>query len=231
MGAAGLNARRRTVKNDATSTAARIHLIGPVEVVVRTKAQCRDDPDLRAFSVHDGPAAAEVQGIVSNLVSGEAVPQTVVMLKEEGSSQVLGLISVRLEGRWECMMPGAAPSFVQKLAASTYVNALARDDRFEGAVLADGKTHLGFATVLAGVELASVLTGTAPEMWALVKKTNGRSKRALKGVGFHRGPHSDKFEVDVFVRRAGLPLPPVPPRSAYRPLRVRGPQHDHPLAA
>jgi hypothetical protein len=221
------------MKKEATASTP-VQFDGPLEVVVRTKAQCRDDPDLRAFSVHDGPAAVEVQSIVSNLVSGEAVPQTVVMLKEEGSSQVLGLISVRLEGRSELMgpfVPFAVPPFMQKLVASTYINVVARDDRFEGAVLADGETHLGFATMLAGVELASVLTGTAPEMWAVVKKTNGRSKRALKAVGFHRDPHSDKFEADVFVRRAGLPLPPVPPRSAYRPLLVRGPQHDHPLAA
>lgn len=50
-----------------------VRLSRPVEVIVRTKAQCRADPDLEAFSVHDGPAAGECQDIIGRLCSGEAV--------------------------------------------------------------------------------------------------------------------------------------------------------------
>jgi len=201
-------------------------------VVVRTKAQCRDDPDLEAFLVEDGPAAEQCESIRANLCSGEAKEQTVVMLKEEGSSQVLSLISVWPGGRPEWAAPfWQGPAWVKQLARTTaYVGLLARDTRLEGSVLADGETPLGFATVRAGLEFAiSPGSSTPVPLWAVTERSNDRAHRALGHGGFHRDSRSSEWTADVLVRRGGRRLREAPPLSAYRPLRPL-PGYEYPLA-
>jgi len=203
-----------------------------VEVVVRTKIQCRDDPELRDMSITDGPAAEEVEGIKQNLVLGCAIPQTVLMLKEVNEPRLLSLISVCTEGQPILLHPQAgAPPFMRRLATSWYINVMGRDDGLEGAVLLDGETHLGAVTIRAAIEYGIKLTGSEPEIYASVLKRNRRARRALKALGFYRHKGSDKIEgSDVMVRAAGLPLPSAPPVAAYKPL-VLGPEHEFPLAA
>ena len=86
-----------------------IQLSRPVEVVVRTKAQCEDDADIEGFSVHDGPAAAECQSIIGNLCDGKAVEQTVAFVKEQGTGNLLGLTSVRMGGNVQARQTRSIP--------------------------------------------------------------------------------------------------------------------------
>jgi hypothetical protein len=196
-------------------------LSGPVVVSVKTSAECRGDPDLAAFRVDDGPAAAECEAIRTRLLSGEAHEQTVAMLREEGSSQILSLISIRFDGRSGWQRPFVQlPPFLRRLVHKPYVNLVARDSRFARCTLADGETRLGAATLRAGLELAMAPPSEAPQpLWALIDPTNERARRAFAAAGFRVHPRSRDLGAHVLVRRRDLPLGPAPVPDAYRPLR------------
>jgi hypothetical protein len=207
------------VKQQARTTT---RLERPVVVVVKTKAQCVEDPDLEAFAVEDGPAAEECESIRRNLLSGDAVEQTVAMLKEDGAGRLLGLVSVRFDGRANWREPFAkVPPLLKKLSRTAYINVLARDTRLEGCVLADGETRLGDALVRAGLELATFPDARTPlPLCALALRENHRSHRAFEAQGFRVHADSWQCNQDVLVRRGGRPLLKAPPHQAYSPLRA-----------
>ena len=197
-----------------------IELRGPVVVSVKASTECYDDPDLARFLVADGPAAVECEAIRARLLAGEAHEQTVAMLRPEGSSEILSLISIRFDGRsgWQRRFV-QLPRFLRRLVHKPYVNLLARDTRYARCLLADGETSLGAATLRAGLELATAPGAVAPlPLWALTDRDNHRARRAFTDVGFRVHPASRSFEADVVVRRRDLALGPAPAPHAYRPL-------------
>jgi hypothetical protein len=192
----------------------------PVVVSVKTSAECRADPDLAAFRVADGPSAPECEAIQRRLLLGEAHEQTVVMLREEGSRQILSIISIRFDGRDEWQRPFAQlPAFVRRLVHKPYVNLLARDSRFLRCLLADGRTGLGAATLRAGLELATAPNGESPlPLWAVIEPSNERAHRAFAAAHFRVHPGSAQLEGDVVIRRRDLAIGPALAPRAYRPL-------------
>jgi hypothetical protein len=191
----------------------------PVQVLLRTKDECVEDPDLAGFRCGDGPAANEVQMIVGNLLSGEALEQTVALLKEQDSGALLGVVSIRMDGNAQIHSKAATPWFLRRISASPYVNLLARDERFRDHLLADGRTRLSAALLRAGLEVVAAERGggSLPSVWALVKRENLAAKRAFGQLAFHLHDRSAENPQDIFVRRAGKPLPPAPSLDAYVP--------------
>ena len=200
-----------------------VRLQGPVEVSLRSKDQCQDDPALRDFLCEDGPAAKEVAIILENLLSGEALPQTVLLLNEQGSGELLGLASVRLDGNAQLRRRPSAPWFLRRLASNPYVNLIARDGRRRNTILSDGETRLGSVLVRAALEAVEheLRAPQLPTVWALLQRSNEASKRAFSAYAFYPHDRSDENPQDVYVRRAGRRLPPAPPLSAYLPLSRR----------
>ena len=129
-------------------------LAGPVRVTVRSKEECVGDPQLEEFRCSGGPAAREVGLIVGNLVSGEALAQTVAFLNDVSSGALLGLASVRPDGNAQLRAKSSTPWFVRRLSTNPYVNMIARDERYAGRALSDGCTRLG-AAILRGPGSAS----------------------------------------------------------------------------
>lgn len=202
------------------STSPPTALTGPVSVSVSTKAECVGDPQLEAFRCGHGPAGREVQLIVENLLSGEALPQTVALVKEEASGSLLGIASIRIEGNAQIRAKASAPWFVRRLSASPYVNVIARDERYRNHVLCDRRTRLGTAILRAGLEVVEhELSGRPmPTVWALIRRENLASKRAFREFAFYPHARSSENQQDVFVRRAGRQLPEPPDPGAYRPI-------------
>ena len=118
-------------------------LSAPVSVTLRTKAQCIGDQRLTDFVFGSGPAMAEVRSIVDNLLSGDALPQTVAMLSDVGSGELLGIASVRVDGNSQIRAKSSTPWFLRRLSVNPYVNVVARDKHFRNYVLSDGCTRLG----------------------------------------------------------------------------------------
>ena len=195
-------------------------LAAPVRVTVRTKEECAGDAQLEGFRCPDGPAAREVGLIVGNLLSGEALPQTVAFVSDAASGSLLGIASVRPEGNAQLRGKASTPWFVRRLATNPYVNMIARDERYAGAVLLDGATRLGTAVLRAALEALAADLGTEalPTVFALVRRENEVSKRTFAEFAFYAHDRSPENEQDVFVRRAGRRLPPAPPLEAYIPL-------------
>lgn len=189
---------------------------------VRSKAECVGDSRLATFEAGDGPAAHEVQLILGNLRSGEALPQTVAMLLDGDSGALLGIASVRIEGNPELRAKASTPWFLRRLSRSPYVNLIARDERYRDHVLRDGATRLGSALLLAGLETVAAETddGYLPTVWALVRRNNAASRRTFGAFGFYPHDRSHQNPQDVYVRRAGKRLPAPPPPSAYLPVRA-----------
>jgi hypothetical protein len=199
-------------------------LDGPVVVTLKRKADCVGDPQLAEFCCADGPAAEEVRIILGNLLSGEAVEQTVAMLKEERTGALLGIASVRMDGNAQIRGRASVPWFVRRISVNPYVNVVARDERYRNHVLRDGETRLGVALVRAALEVVEhELDGAPmPTVWALIKRGNTASKRAFRRLAFYPHARSRENQQDVFVRKAGRALPPPPDAAAYRPIeRVR----------
>lgn len=194
-------------------------LSGPVRVQIRTKAQCVGDPRLAAFDCGSSPATAEVRMIVENLLSGDALPQTVALLSEEASGELLGIASVRVQGNEQIRSKSSTPWFLRRLASNPYVNVVARDERFRNHVLSDGRTRLGTVLVRAAIEVIEMELppGPSPTMWALIRRSNVASKRAFRQLAFYPHSRSSENEQDVFVRRAGRVLSPAPDPGAYLP--------------
>src|SRR5947199_5062392 len=127
-------------------------LAAPVRVTVRSKEECAGESQLEGFRCGDGPAGREVALIVGNLLSGEALPQTVAFVNDAASGALLGIASVRLDGNAQLRAKSSTPWFVRRLATNPYVNMIARDERYAGHVLCDGRTRLGTAILRAGLE-------------------------------------------------------------------------------
>ena len=161
-------------------------LTAPVAVEIRSKDECVDHDDLAGFSCHDGPAAKEVRMIVGNLLSGEALQQTVAMIRDTATGTLVGLVSVRMDGNAQIRTKSGTPWFLRRISVNPYVNLLARDERYRGHLLADGTTGIGAALLRAGLELiANERGGSMPSVWALVKRENAASKRAFSQFAFH----------------------------------------------
>jgi len=192
----------------------------PVRVTVRTKEECAGDPQLEGFRCGDGPAAHEVAMIVANLVSGEALPQLVALVNDAASGALLGIASVRPDGNAQLRGKPSTPWFVRRLATNPYVNVIARDERYVGHVLLDGRTRLGTAILRAGLEALAAQGGSErlPTVWALIRRENETSKRTFGEFAFYAHDRSHENQQDVYVRRAGRRLPPAPPLDAYLPL-------------
>ncbi len=192
----------------------------PVRVTVRSKDECVNEPQLEDFRCSDGPAAREVALIVGNLLSGEALPQTVAFVNDAAAGTLLGIASVRPDGNAQLRAKPSTPWFVRRLSTSPYVNIIARDERYAGYVLSDGRTRLGTAILRAGLEaLAAELGGGAlPTVWALVRRQNDVSKRTFGEFAFYPHDRSRENQQDVFVRRAGRRMPAAPPLDAYIPV-------------
>jgi hypothetical protein len=192
----------------------------PVRVTVRTKEECVSEPQLEDFRCSDGPAAREVAMIVANLLSGEALPQTVAFVNDAAAGTLLGIASVRPDGNAQLRGKPSTPWFLRRLSTNPYVNIVARDERYPGYVLSDGRTRLGTAILRAGLEaLAAELGGARlPTVWALVRRQNEVSKRTFGEFAFYPHDRSRENQQDVYVRRAGRKLPPAPPLDAYIPL-------------
>jgi hypothetical protein len=195
-------------------------LSGPVRVELRSKAECVGDSRLQEFSAGDGPAAHEVRLILENLHSGEALAQTVALLTAGPGGRLLGLASVRIDGNAQVRAKASTPWFLRRLSRNPYVNLIARDVRYAGHLLADGRTRLGSAVLRAGLEaLQHELGGPPlPTVWALVRRENEASKRAFGEFAFYPHDRSDESQQDVYVRRAGRRLPAAPSADAYVPL-------------
>ena len=192
----------------------------PVRVTVRSKEECAGEPQLEGFRCGDGPAAREVALIVGNLLSGEALPQTVAFVNDTATGALLGLASIRPDGNAQLRAKSSTPWFVRRLATNAYVNMIARDERYTGHVLLDGRTRLGSAILRAGLEALAAELGrvTLPTVFALVRRENETSKRTFAEFAFYPHDRSSENQQDVFVRRAGRRLPPAPPLDAYIPL-------------
>jgi hypothetical protein len=204
-------------------------LEGPVEVSLRSKEQCEGDARLREFHCADGPAAREVEIILENLISGEALPQAVAFLTDSASGALLGLASVRLDGNAQIRRRSSAPWFLRRLSANPYVNLIARDGRWRNAVLGDGETRLGSVLVRAALEVIEheLSAVQLPTIWALVQRKNDLSKQAFAAYAFYPHARSQENPQDVYVRRSGRPLPPPPDPSAYRPLAGKAATAGH----
>src|ERR1700759_3369590 len=113
----------------------------PVRVTVRSKEECVGDALLERFRCGDGPAGREVGLIVGNLLSGEALPQTVAFVNDVASGALLGIASVRPDGNAQLRAKSSTPWFVRRLASNPYVNVVARDERYTGRLLHDGRTR------------------------------------------------------------------------------------------
>jgi hypothetical protein len=187
---------------------------------MRSKEECAGDPQLEEFRCPAGPAAREVGLIVSNLLSGEALPQAVAFVNDVSSGALLGLASVRPEGNSQLRAKSSTPWFVRRLSTNPYVNMIARDERYAGRALSDGRTRLGAAILRAGLEALQLeLDAQAlPTVWALIRRDNDVSKRVFGEFAFYPHDRSPENQQDVFVRRAGRPLPPAPSADAYVPL-------------
>jgi hypothetical protein len=192
----------------------------PVQVTVRSKEECVGDPQLEGFRCGDGPAAREVALIVGNLLSGAALAQTVALVNDAASGALLGIASVRPDGNAQLRGKSSTPWFVRRLSINPYVNMIARDERYVGRVLRDGRTRLGTAILRAGLEAltAELGGGPLPTVWALVRRENEISKRTFGDFAFYAHDRSSENQQDVFVRRAGRTLPPALPLDAYIPL-------------
>ncbi len=199
-------------------------LAGRLRVVLRSKDECAGDRRLEEFRCEHGPAAHEVRLILENLQSGEALQQSVAMLEAEVSGELVGIASVRLDGNAQIRGNSSVPWFLRRLASNPYVNLIARDDRYRGHVLSDGRTRLGSAVVRAALEVLACETGDMrlPTAWALVRRGNEAGKRALREFAFYPHDRSRENQQDVFVRRAGRSLPPAPAPEAYRALAPAG---------
>ena len=160
----------------------------PVRVTVRSKDECVSEPQLEEFRCSDGPAAREVALIVGNLLSGEAVPQTVAFVNDAAAGTLLGIASVRPDGNAQLRAKPSTPWFVRRLSTNPYVNMIARDRRFAGYVLSDGRTRLGTAVLRAGLEVLAAELGdsTLPTVWALIRRQNTTSKRTFGEFAFTR---------------------------------------------
>jgi hypothetical protein len=203
------------VRFGQSSTAPTI-LPGPVRVELRSKAECVGDQRLTEFRAGSGPAAKEVQLILENLHSGEALPQTVALLLSD-EQRLLGIASIRLDGNAQLRAKASTPWFVRRLSRNPYVNLIARDERFRNHLLCDGRTRLGSAILRAGLQIVEqeCSSDQLPTIWALIRRENEASKRTFAQFAFYPHDRSAENQQDVFVRRAGRPMPPPPDRSAY----------------
>jgi hypothetical protein len=199
------------------STARAKALDGPVRVSLQSKAECAGDSRLEEFRCGDGPAAHEIQMILENLHSGEALPQTVAMLSEESSGALLALASIRIDGNAQIRAKASTPWFLRRLSTNPYVNLLVRDERYRNHVLCDGQTRLGTAALRAGLEVveAELPDRAIPTVWALIKRANETSKLTFREFAFYPHARSAENQQDVFVRRAGRSLPPLADPGAY----------------
>jgi hypothetical protein len=190
----------------------------PVQVILRSKEECIGDPDLAGFRCSDGPAAGEVGMIVANLLSGAALEQTVAMLRLEDTGELIGLVSIRMDGNAQIRGKASTPWFLRRISVNPYVNLLARDERFHNHLLADGRTRISAALLRAGLEVVAADRGEPlPSVWALVKRENLAGKRAFAQLAFRRHERSAENQQDIVVRRAAKPLPPQPGLGAYIP--------------
>jgi hypothetical protein len=99
---------------------------------------------------------------------------------------------------------------------------IARDERYANRALSDGSSRLGAAILRAGLEVLQqeLDRDSLPTVWALIRRDNEVSKRVFGEFAFYPHDRSPENQQDVFVRRAGRPLPPAPSAEAYIPLAV-----------
>ena len=203
-----------------SSSAGPTWLSRPVEVVFRTEAECRDDPDLEGFVVPKSPGADECESIIANLLDGKAVPQIVVFAKEQGTGALLGISSVRLGGNLEARLDGENPYWLRELSRDPYLALLARDARYPRCILCDGRTRLSTVLVRAAVERATRGAESPPRMWAVCMRSNHPSVKAFATNAFHPDPRAEAGEKYVLTRLAGKRMLPPPGREAYIPAAV-----------
>jgi hypothetical protein len=205
--------------SSSSQTAPPVVLAGPVRVLLQRKEDCVEDPRLEAFKVGDGPATREVRIILENLISGEANPQTLALLEHQATGTLLGLASVRIDGNAQLRRKPTTPWFLRRLAASPYVNLIARDERYRNHMLQDGRTRLGEALMRAALETVEMeqYGEDLPTIWALVQRQNLASKRVFAKYAFYPHDRSNENPQDILVRRAGRRLTAPPESGAYRP--------------
>jgi hypothetical protein len=200
-------------------------LTRPVEVVLRTNAECRENPDLESFRVPAGPSAEECRIIISNLLEEAASPQIVAFISERETGNLLALASVRLQGNLEVQLNLDNPPWLRELSRHPYVGLLVRDERYRGCVLGDGRTRLSTVALRAVVEAATPPDGPPPFMWAFCQRENAPSLRAFARNGFHPHTRDDGVNQYVLTRLAATRLLAPPERSVYIPPRTPvGPQ-------
>jgi hypothetical protein len=194
-------------------------LTGRLEVIFRPGRLCRDDPDLERFRVTTGPAAGECNDIINNLLTGKAKPQRVGFAYEHGNPDLLGLVSVRTN--YEDLFDLEKPQWLRELARHPYIGLLARDDRYPGCVLCDGRTRLSAVLVRSAVEITTAAGETPPLMWAYCRKDNASSVRAFARSTFHpdlrQAEGADQYALKRFEGRA---LRAGPDPSVYAPARL-----------
>jgi hypothetical protein len=151
-------------------------------------------------------AAVEVMTELQMLQEGR-MPGRKVVLVREVSSGLVGCSIISMNGH-------------PQLESGPYIEAIARNDPYDHAVVRDCETSAGAITLRATVE-AVVLEagGQIPEMCARVRLFNVGSHRIFKGLEFGPRLRSETETPDVvLVRRAGLALPEPLGENVYRPL-------------
>jgi hypothetical protein len=191
----------------------------PVEIILMTGAQCLSDPEIERLSVTVGPAAWECRHIIGNLIDGEAKPQTVAIAREQGSSTVLQIANIRIN--YEVLLKPGEPEWLYQLSKHWYVGLLARDDRFPGCILRDGKTHLSTMMVRSVVASVTKPGEPPPLTWAFCRRDNRPSLKAFTRNSYFPDLRAEDRPQYVLTRRAGHRLPPVPDESVLLPLRWR----------
>jgi|SRR5271165_2742541 len=168
---------------------------GPVRVHVRANPELVKYEAFVTFSAGELESACEVNTTATKLHRSEAVPQNVVLAHEHG--WLIGFCSICMYGR-------------EHLTDVPYINAIGRDQCYEGAHLSDGIARPGDALMSRGLETIQRLAKSreVPEVCALVRPENtpslemfiNRYDFAMNGM--FGGQH-------VLVRRAGPPPRPL----------------------
>jgi hypothetical protein len=173
---------------------------GPAHCEVIGNEEAKGCRDLAAFCCghcSKEPSAAEVNETAARLFKGGtygrggALRQKVVLLRDQNDT-LLGISTVRLKGAKRFERSDRAP----------YLNGYGREKTLAGYKLADGKTSIGEALILAAVELVTPDGGEPPEMHAFVREDNSRSRRPLRKLGFRRAA-DERVQVPLYAQLAG----------------------------
>jgi hypothetical protein len=128
-------------------------------------------------------AAKECQSIISNLIDGKAKRQTVAFAKEQGTSTVLQIASVRIN--YDVLFDPDRAGWLRELSQHHYTGLLARDDRNPGCTLCDGRTRLSTVFERSLIEHVTPSGERPPLTWAFCRRNNAPSIKAFSRNSFH----------------------------------------------